>query len=67
MSNYVIGAINILGGFFFHALINGKINPTEEKLEFWSNWRAQRPAFSKYGPPFLVAFGGLRIAFGLLG
>jgi hypothetical protein len=67
MSDYVIGVANILGGLFFHALINGRISRGEAKLEFWSNWRAQHPAFSQYGPPFLVAFGALRIALGLLG
>ncbi len=66
MSDYVIGVANILGGVFFHALITGKINRTQESLEFWSKWRAKHPAFSKHGPPFLVAFGALRIAFGLL-
>ncbi len=67
MSDYVIGVANILGGVFFHALINGQINRTEASLEFWSNWRARHPAFSGYGPAFLVAFGALRIAFGVLG
>jgi hypothetical protein len=67
MSDYVIGVANILGGMFFHALTTGKINRTKENLEFWSNWRARHPAFSKHGPPFLIAFGALRIAFGLLG
>ena len=67
MSDYVIGVANILGGVFFHALITGKITPTKERLEFWSEWRVKHPAFSKHGPPFLVAFGALRIAFGLMG
>ena len=67
MSDYLIGAANILGGAFTYALINGKINPTEASAEFWSNWRAQHPMFSNHGPPFLVAFGALRIAFGLMG
>ncbi len=67
MSDYVIGVANILVGVFFHALITGKINRSDESLEFWSNWRAQHPAFSKHGPPFLVAFGAVRIAYGLLG
>ncbi len=67
MWDYVIGVANILGGVFFHALINGQINRTEASLEFWSNWRARHPAFSKHGPPFLVAFGAVRIAFALLG
>ncbi len=66
MSDTVIGVANILGGVFFHALINGRIKRTEASLEFWSNWRAQHPAFSKHGPPFLVAFGALRIGFGLM-
>ena len=67
MSDYVIGAVNVMGGVFFHALITGRFSQTEASLEFWSNWRARRPAFSKYGPPFLVAFGAIRIALGLLG
>ena len=67
MSDYVIGAVNILGGVFFHALINGQINRTEASLEFWSNWRARYPIFSKYGPPCLIAFGAIRIVSGLLG
>jgi hypothetical protein len=67
MSDYVIGALNILGGVFFHGLINGKIKRTETSLEFWSNWRSQHPSFSKYGPPFLVAFGAVRIAIALMG
>ncbi len=67
MSDYVIGVANILGGLFFHSLITGKINPTEASLEYWSSWRDRHPAFSKYGPPFLVAFGGLRIVLELLG
>lgn len=67
MSDYVIGFANILGGVFFQALITGKINRTEANLEFWSDWRAQHPTFSKYGPPFLVAFGAIRIAIGLIG
>ncbi len=67
MSDYVIGAVNVIAGVFFHALINGKVSRTEASLEFWSNWRAQHPAFSKYGPPFLVAYGAIRIALGLLG
>jgi len=67
MSDYVIGAANIVGGVFAHALIAGNISQTEEGREYWSNWRAQHPTFSKYGPSFLVAFGLVRIAFGLLG
>lgn len=67
MSDYVIGAVNILGGVFFHVLITGKISRTETSLEYWTNWRAQHPAFSQYGPPFLVAFGVVRIAIGRLG
>jgi hypothetical protein len=67
MSDHVIGVANILGGVFFQALITGKFSRTEASLEFWSNWRTQHPAFSKYGPPFMVAFGALRIAIGLLG
>ena len=67
MSDYLIGAANILGGMFFHALINGQISRTESSLEYWSNWRDQHPAFSQYGPPFLIAFGTIRIAVGLLG
>jgi hypothetical protein len=67
MWDYMIGATNIVGGVFFHALINGRISQTEEGREYWSNWSAQHPAFSRYGPPFLVAFGIVRIAFGLLG
>jgi hypothetical protein len=67
MSDYVIGLANILGGVFFQALITGKISRTEANIEFWSDWRAQHPTFSKYGPPFLVAFGVIRIAIGLVG
>ncbi len=67
MSNYVIGAANILGAVFIHALLDGKFSRTEAGVEFWSNWREQHPAFSQYGPPFLAAFGALRIVFGLLG
>ncbi len=67
MSDYLIGLANILGGFFLHALISGRIRRTEASLEFWSTWRDRHPIFSNYGPPFLVAFGALRIAFGLLG
>jgi len=67
MSDYVIGAANILGGVFFHSLIHGKISRTEAGLEFWSNWRTQHPSFTAYGPPFLVAFGAIRIAIALLG
>ncbi len=67
MSDYVIGLANILGGVFFQALITGKIGRTETSLEFWSDWRARHPTFSKYGPPFLVAFGAIRIAVGLIG
>jgi len=67
MSDYVIGAANILGGVILHALITGKLSRTEAGREFWSNWRAQHPMFSGYGPPFLVAFGLFRLAFGLLG
>ncbi len=67
MSDYVIGAANILGGVFLHSLIGGKLNPTEASREYWSSWRDQHPAFSKYGPSFLVAFGGIRIAVALLG
>ncbi len=66
MSDYVIGAANILGGVFCHALITGRIHRTDANLEFWSNWRDQHPAFSKHGPPFLIAFGSVRIAIGLL-
>ncbi len=66
MSDYVIGVANILGGLFLHALINGKIKRTEASLEYWSNWRAQHPIFSKYAPPFLIAFAAFRIVFGLL-
>ncbi len=66
-SDYVIGVANILGAVFLHALINGKFSRAEAGLEFWSKWRAQHPMFSQYGPPFLAAFGALRIAFGLLG
>jgi len=67
MSDYVIGVANIVGGVFLHVLINGLIHRTESSLEFWSNWRGRHPAFSTYGPPFLVAFGTVRIALGLLG
>ncbi|MBW2362399.1 MAG: hypothetical protein JRG84_15955 [Deltaproteobacteria bacterium] len=67
MSDYVVGVANVIGGVFCHALINGKINPSEANLEFWSNWRDRHPTFSNYGPPFFVAFGVLRIALGLLG
>jgi hypothetical protein len=65
--DYAIGVVNILGGVFFHALVNGRFSRTEAGREFWSGWRAQHPAFTQYGPPFLVAFGALRIGFGLLG
>ncbi len=67
MSDYVIGAANILGGVFLQAMINGKIRRSAESVEFWSGWRTQHPMFSKYGPSFLVAFGVLRIASGMLG
>ncbi len=67
MWDYVIGVANILAGALSQALITGKFSRTEASREFWSNWRAQHPAFSKYGPPFLVAFGVLRIALALLG
>lgn len=67
MSDYVIGAANILAGVFFHTLITGKISRTEADFEYWSTWRARYPAFSHYGPPFLIAFGAIRIAIGLLG
>ncbi|MAG34006.1 MAG: hypothetical protein CL908_24265 [Deltaproteobacteria bacterium] len=67
MSEYVIGVANILGGLFFQALITGKFSRTEASLEYWSDWRTQHPAFCKYGPSFLVAFGAIRIAVGLLG
>lgn len=67
MWDYVIGVANILGGLFLQALISGKLSRSEESLEYWSNWRAQHPAFSSYGPPFLMAFGVVRIAVGLLG
>jgi len=67
MWDYGVGAANIGVGLFLHALISGKIRRTDESLEYWSNWRAQHPAFSGYGPPFLVAFGALRIAFGVFG
>ncbi|MCP3985392.1 MAG: hypothetical protein GY723_13465 [bacterium] len=67
MSDYVIGAANILGGIFSHALIHGRFSRTEAGLEYWAAWRDRYPAFSNYGPPFLAAFGALRIAFGLLG
>ncbi len=66
-SDYVIGVANLLGAVFIHALINGKFSRAEAGLEFWSKWRAQHPMFTNYGPPFLAAFGALRIAFGLLG
>ena len=62
MSDYVIGAANILSGLFFHLLITGKINPTEARREYWSNWRARHPAFTQYGPACLVALGAVRIA-----
>lgn len=67
MWDYVIGLANILGGIFLHALINGQLRRSDASLEYWSNWRAQHPAFTKWGPPFFVAFGALRVAFGLLG
>ncbi len=67
MSDYVIGIANILVGLFCQALITGKLSRTESGSEYWSNWCGQHPSFSKYGPPFLVAFGVLRIAMGLLG
>jgi hypothetical protein len=67
MSHYLIGAANIAVGLFLHLLISGRIRRTEASLEYWSNWRARHPAFSGYGPAFLVAFGALRIAFGVLG
>lgn len=66
MSDYLIGAANIVGGVFCHALIHGKIHRTEASVEYYSNWRAQHPTFSKHGPPFLIAFGIIRIALGLL-
>ncbi len=67
MSDYIIGAANIAGGLFVHTLISGKISRTETSLEFWSDWRARHPTFSKYGPPFLVAFGAVRIVLAPLG
>jgi len=66
MSEYVIGAANILGGLFLHSLTAGRLSRSEEAREYWSTWRARHPAFSQYGPPFLVAYGLVRIAFGLL-
>lgn len=66
MSNYVIGALNILGGIFLHLLISGSFSRSEAALEYWSTWRAKHPAFSQYGPPFLIAFGAVRIGIGLL-
>ncbi|MAG31127.1 MAG: hypothetical protein CL908_09590 [Deltaproteobacteria bacterium] len=67
MADYLIGAANILGGVFLQVLIHGKIRPTEASAAFWSTWRAEHPSFTRYGPPFLVAFGIVRIAIGLLG
>ena len=67
MSGYAIGVANILLGVFLHLLLTGRIKRTEASREFWSSWRAQHPAFSEYGPPFLIAFGVVRIAFELLG
>ncbi len=67
MWDYAIGVANILSGVFFHALINGKINRSEASLAFWSNWRSRYPIFSQYGPPFLIAFGVVRIALLALG
>lgn len=66
MSDYAIGAVNILGGLFLHSLISGRISRSEEGVEYWSTWRARHPTFSQYGPPFLVAYGLVRTAFGLL-
>ena len=67
MSDYMIGAANILVGLFFQLLIGGRLSRAEAGVEYWNTWREQHPAFSKYGPPFLVAFGILRIAIASLG
>jgi hypothetical protein len=67
MWDYVVGVTCILGGVYFYAVSTGKINRTEASVEYWSNLRAQQPTLIKYLPPFLVAFGVLRIAFELLG
>ena len=64
MSDYVIGVANVLGGMFLHALTTGKFSRPEAGLEYWPSWRAQHPAISQYGPPFLIAFGSIRIALG---
>ena len=67
MWDYGIGAANIAIGVFLHALLAGKINRSEEGREYWSNWTAEHPTFSKYAPAFLVAFGALRIVLALRG
>jgi hypothetical protein len=66
MTDFVVGAANILLGIFLHALITGRMSRTGAGLEYWSKWQAQHPIFSRYGPAFLVAFGLFRIGFGLL-
>ncbi|MBW2289692.1 MAG: hypothetical protein JRG80_12285 [Deltaproteobacteria bacterium] len=67
MWDYVVGVVCILSGVYVYAASIGRVNWSKASIEYWSNMRAQQPALIKYLPPFLVAFGVLRIVFGLTG
>lgn len=64
--SYVENVGFILGGILFHAVSTGKLSRTDANMEYWSDLRARHPLFMKYGPPFLVAVGVLRIGLQLL-
>jgi isocitrate dehydrogenase kinase/phosphatase len=61
MWEYFTGTICILTGVYLRLVPMRKFHETEASHEYWTNLRAQHPRLFRYGPPFLVVVGAIRI------